>query len=149
MKPVKLLILIAFVVGIIAGCTGVTNSMKGGYKFEEVYSIGLFTPTYQYKKVSKCKTEMGVDKFGFPKEKTVEPCSPIGKEYSLDMSGPAAPGIISGASNVVTGAIIGEGLSDSGTSVRSIANTINEGSITEGSIINGNQHHGGGHGNDD
>lgn len=130
----KLLIIITISVAMLAGCTGVNSNMTGGYKFEEVYGIGLFTPTYQYKKVSKCQVVEG---------RTVEPCSPIGKEFTLDMAGPAAPAVLSGASSVVTGAIISDGLSDSGTSVNTVVNSA-------GDTINGNQHgHGNGNGHND
>ena len=124
-------LVVCLLILLIAGCAGVTSRMTDGYKFEEIWSVGLFTPTYQYKRVSQCQVVEG---------RTVEPCVPIGKGFTVDVSGPVAPAIISGASNVASGAIISDGLRDSDGTVNSIT-------TIAGDTINGNQHgHGKGNG---
>ena len=69
------------------GCHGAVTKYVDGKKFEEIYSIGWFTPTYQYERVSNCKVDTNTGK-------TVEPCTVIatGKGgLQKDLAGPIAP----------------------------------------------------------
>ena len=120
----KLFILLVITGLFFMGCHGAITTYVDGKKFEEIYSIGLFTPTYQYERVSDCKVETETGK-------TVEPCIviAIGKGgLQKDITGPIAPMLMQVGGAVGAGALIGDGLKDSGdTTINNITNSTGDG----------------------
>lgn len=104
------------------GCAGVTEriiySDSGqAYKMEEVYSIGLFTPTYQYKRASACAVEEKLIKTtkhgsGYM-SKSITNCQVLGLNndgFTNDTTSPVGPALLQAGATVGTGALIKEGL---------------------------------------
>ena len=124
MKKV-LLAIIGFV--LLQGCAGqsqkIIHADNGvAYKMEEVYSIGLFTPTYQWKRTSQCETVVTrVNKTKHGKgydSKSVKNCLPIrGLGYSVDTASPVGPALMQAGATVSAGALIKDGLEDSGDNI--------------------------------
>ena len=117
----------------LTGCQGISQHIvhgEGGvsYKMEEVYSVGLFTPTWQYKRASECETvPAGIEESKWALEEnydlaSVKNCKVIGAKgdgFTADTTGPVGPALISGVSSIATGAIIADGIRDSSDSVNS------------------------------
>lgn len=148
MKKV-LLAIIAF--ALLQGCSGVSKKIIHAdngvaYKLEEVYSIGLFTPTYQWKRTSICKTEKKlINKTkhgkGYETVSIVEPCKVIGRRdgFSSDVASPVGPALMQVGSTVGAGALIQDGLKDSGDNI-SNTNQQKQGQIqgqAQGVIVRG------------
>jgi len=122
---------------LISACQGAPKNIiysddnKKAYQMEEVYSIGLFTPTYQWKRTSVCDvvinhTNSTPHGSGYD-SRSVENCKPIGNNdgFTNDTATPVAPMLFQAGGNVAQGALIGEGLKDSGNN-NAVSNNINQ-----------------------
>lgn len=128
MKRFLPLLLISF---LFTGCAGVSQKIihaedGKSYKMEEVYSVGLFTPTWQYKKASECETvveHVQPSQYAFGDgydTKSVKNCKVIGAAsdgFTADTTGPIGPALINGVSSIATGAIIADGIRDSNDTI--------------------------------
>jgi len=108
------------------------------YKLEEVYSIGLFTPTYQWKRTSACEVEtthIQTTKHGTGYEsKSVKNCAYIGggDGFTHDTASPVGPMLLQAGGTVGAGALIGDGLKDSGNS--NTVNNVNQQGQAQGQL---------------
>ena len=126
----KFIVLIAVIV-MFSACAGVSQKIVHtddgrAYKMEEVYSIGLFTPTYQWKRTSSCDVEVThiqTTKHGSGYDsKTVKNCSYIGggDGFTNDTTSPIGPALLQAGGTVGQGALIRQGLNDSGDSINNV-----------------------------
>lgn len=131
------------VILLFGACAGVSQKIVHtddgrAYKLEEVYSIGLFTPTYQWKRTSACEVEVTHVKsndFGTGYDhKTVKNCAYIGggDGFTNDTTSPVGPMILQAGGTVGAGALIGDGLKDSGNS--NTVNNVNQQGQSQGQI---------------
>ena len=113
-KILILLITIAF----LSGCIGSRTTMVEGAKVEEVWSIGLFTPTVQMVRMSKCvveevKHDGGPHGTPWTEKVTREPCQTIGTPkdgFIQNSAGPVGPPLLGAAATVGGAIIINDGL---------------------------------------
>jgi len=98
-----------------SGCAlfkGASTTYKDGYKFEEVYSVGIATSTYQYENVTKCTETIIVDDEGIEHRTTHEPCelpiTAIG--FKKDVSSPIGPAFLQAGSTAGSALVINDGL---------------------------------------
>jgi len=122
MKRFIVLILVAFMFSACAGVSQKIVHTEDGraYKMEEVYSVGLFTPTYQWKRTSACEVEVtrinAPNSFGDGYDsKSVKNCSVIGSNdgFTHDTTSPVGPMLLQAGGTVGAGALIGDGIRDS------------------------------------
>lgn len=123
-------VLLAFIgIVVLQGCSGVSQKIIHAdngmaYKMEEVYSVGLFTPTYQWKRTSVCETEKKLINntkhgAGYEKISIIEPCRVLGRGdgFSSDVASPVGPALLQAGATVGAGALIQDGLKDSGDNI--------------------------------
>lgn len=111
------------------GCVGATDKVVKSdsgqaYNLEEVYSIGLFTPTWQFRKASACDLKVthinAPNSFGDGYDsESVENCKVIGAGdgFTADTTSPVGPMLMQAAGTVGAGALIGDGIRDSSDTI--------------------------------
>jgi hypothetical protein len=141
MNKVYMIVLISL---LYIGCTGAPVNIvfnddgKTAYKMEEVYSIGLLTPTYQWKRTSLCAVEVThiqSNDFGSGYDsKSVKDCAVIGKDdgFTNDIASPIGPSVLGASGTIGAGSLIGSGLRDSGS------NSVNNATSSTSTVINQN-----------
>lgn len=127
-RKLSILFVIGFLFIMLQGCTGATNKVVKSdngqaYSLEEVYSIGLFTPTWQFRKASACDIKITRIKTtnhgtGYDSE-TVENCRVIGVDdgFAADTTSPVGPMLLQAGGTVGAGALIGDGIRDSSDNI--------------------------------
>ena len=122
----KKLFLVSTLTLLITSCTGapvkhVFLDNNKAYQLEEVYSIGIFTPTYQYERVSTCDvviTHVNKTKHGTGYDsKSVENCVVLNTDFKKDIATPVGPMILQAGGTVGAGALIGDGIRDSNDTI--------------------------------
>jgi len=119
----KMLLLIMALVGLQA-CAGVDTfyradtEKKAMIKFEEAYDVNLFTPTYQYRRVSKCGIKEVSHEYqgdnGEPEiyttHEAVEPCKVLYSKHGwgVDTTGPVGPAVMQSATTVGSAYVLGD-----------------------------------------
>lgn len=128
MNKIMNILVLVLVVFALQACSGVQKKIVHAedgtsYKLEEVYSIGLFVPTYQWKRTSQCTTvvtHINSTKHGTGYDsKSVKDCKLIGvgtDGFTADTASPMGPALLSVGATVGAGALIKEGLQDSSVS---------------------------------
>jgi hypothetical protein len=135
MKNLFFASLLILALALLQGCAGsdlryiMADDKKSAYKMEEIYSIGLFTPTYQYKRVSRCAVSQvkhdsgntGKDgKYGsWTEDKISSQCVALGKGdgFSNDVASPVGPMLLQAGATAGSGALIGDGIRDSSDTI--------------------------------
>ena len=124
----------------IIGCTGAPikhvflDGNQKAYQIEEVYDIGIFTPTIQYERVSSCDvviTHINTTKHGNGYDsKSVTNCVVLNDEFKKDIASPIGPMLLQAGGVVGAGALIGDGIRDSSDNI----NNTNSQSQSQGQI---------------
>ena len=123
----KKLFLVSTLTLLITSCTGapvkhvfLDNNTKA-YQIEEVYDIGIFTPTIQYERVTSCDvliTHINSTKHGSGYDsKSVTNCVPLSDEFKKDIASPVGPMLLQAGGVVGAGALIGDGIRDSNDTI--------------------------------
>lgn len=120
MKRIGMFFLILFSLVLLTGCVGASTKYVDGAKIEEVWSVGVFTPTVQMTRMSKCVVKEihhppAPNSYGdgWTETKTTEPCQVIGTNkdgFMNSTAGPIAPVLMNGATTVGAAGIINDGL---------------------------------------
>ena len=105
-----------------------------GYQVEEVYDIGIFTPTIQYEMISQCDviiTHINSTDFGSGYDsKSLTNCRPLPAGFKKDIASPVGPMLLQAGGVVGAGALIGDGIRDSSDNI----NNTNSQSQSQGQI---------------
>ena len=118
----KIMLLVLLIVGLQA-CSGVEKFYRMdyentvAYKFEEEYDINLFTPSFNYRRVSLCGIKEvdntwvndDGDTEHYTTHEAVEPCKPLYSKHGwgVDTAVPIAPTVLQSGGNIATGYVAG------------------------------------------